>query len=249
MSDWVHIFTANPGAPLRLVCFPHAGGAAQFFRAWGTQLPAVEVLAIQPPGRWSRRGERPFRRLDALATAAADALVRELDRPYALFGHSLGALVAFEVARLYRGRGLQLPRRLVVSSRAGPQIPLARAPLHELAGERLVAEVRDRYGGIPEQVLADPDLLELMLPVLQADMEVYETYVHHDEPPLPVPVTAIAGDEDPLVDRDGLRAWGEQTSAGCTVHRLPGGHFYLGEGARAFFELLRGELERRDPVR
>jgi medium-chain acyl-[acyl-carrier-protein] hydrolase len=216
----------DPGARLRLFCFPHAGLGASVFRSWvGALGPAVDVMAVQLPGRESRQFENPFRRMPELCDAAAAALQPYLDVPFALFGHSMGGAVAFEVAsRLREHRGLQ---RLFVSARRAPHLRDPLPPACHLTDPEFVGVIQHRYAGIPQEVLDSPGLLELLLPRLRADFELLETY-HADSPAaLPCPLSVFGGIADTTVSRSELQAWAPYSAGPFRVRMIDGGHLYL----------------------
>jgi medium-chain acyl-[acyl-carrier-protein] hydrolase len=235
---WMLPLRTNPSGR-GLFCFPHAGGSSAVFRSWPKVLTAVDVRAVQLPGRGGRFRERPLKRVRELAVAACDGLGPHFNEPFALFGHSLGALVAFEVARELRRRGGPQPVQLFISARRGPRRPDPVAPLHGLPDDQFLAQVRARYGGIPDVVLQEPELLALLLPTLRADLEAVETYSYEPEAPLDVPISALGGLTDPWATLEDLEAWRGETRAGFKLSRFPGGHFYLEESEAA----LLGELE------
>jgi surfactin synthase thioesterase subunit len=218
----------RPQARLRLYCFPFAGAGASAYRYWPGMLPErVELRAVQLPGRQNRRMEPARASCRELVAELADVLGPELDAaPFAFFGHSMGALVAFELTRELRRRRGVLPVRLAVSGCAAPHVPMHRAPVHQLPEDRLVAEVR-RLGGTPAAFLADPALRKLALPALRADLALCHSYAHQTEPPLDCPVSAFGGRTDPLVSATDLDAWQRHTRFPITVRRYSGGHFYL----------------------
>lgn len=241
VDRWVLRFHPNPHARRRLFCLPFAGGSASTFRTWSTLLPAdVEVCAIQPPGRESRIAEAPFTQLATLVQTLAYIIQPYLALPFALFGHSLGALVAFELTRQLRREQLPEPRQLFVSARRAPQLAETDAPIHQLPDAEFVQELR-RYNGTPEAVLRHAELLALLLPVLRADFALHETYVYLPEPPLDCPIVAFGGLEDPLVQRDDLTAWRTQTRQRFDAHLLPGDHFFI-NNPRALLGLLSQKL-------
>jgi surfactin synthase thioesterase subunit len=212
----------------RLFCFPHAGTGASTYRLWPRALPdALEVWAVQPPGREGRLGERSATSIAALVAGLVPALLPVLDRPFAFFGHSMGAVVATEVARSLEARGGPLPHHLLVSSRRPPHLAGAEPPLHPLPDAEFVAELQRRYGGIPAEVRAQADLMALLLPSLRSDIEALETYRAPRRPPLPCPITAFGGADDPLTPREHLEAWRDETRAAFRLRLFAGGHFYL----------------------
>ncbi len=212
---------------LRLFCFPYAGGTAQIYRAWGAGLPGtIEVCAAQIPGRGPRMNEAPYTNLAPLVEALTGAVAPLLDKPFAFFGHSMGAMIAFELARaLQRERGVS-PLHLFVSGRRAPQLPDDEPPTYNLPHDEFLEELR-RLNGTPEEVLRHPEMMELLLPIIRADFSAVQTYDYRPGPPLDCPVTAFGGTEDHEVGRDDLEAWREQTSAGFSVQMFRGDHFFL----------------------
>jgi medium-chain acyl-[acyl-carrier-protein] hydrolase len=221
-------FHPRPAARVRLFCFPHAGAGATAFFAWSKALPAdVELCAVQLPGREKRRGERPYEDFDALVEAAVVGLGPELVGPFAFFGHSLGALLAFEIARALRRRHAPLPAHLFVSGRQAAHLPTYELPAPDLDDAAFLDLVGRRYGGIPAPILAEPELVALFLPAMRADFRVIGTYVHRAEAPLPLSLSAYGGIDDPLTPAEGLAAWSQHASGQFASQRFPGGHFYL----------------------
>ncbi len=205
-----------PGV-LRLFCFPHAGGGAPTFHGWADGLPAsVAVL----PARQPRRD-----RMAELVEALGDAIHAYVDQPFAFFGHSMGAVVAFELARLLRRRGQPLPRVLLVSAARAPQFRRGHVPPPEPGQSEFIDELR-RLEGMPPQVLDDPALLRMILPGLRADAALYRNYIYAEELPLDCPIRAYGGTEDPNVRREHLEAWARQTTSTFGLRMFPGGHFF-----------------------
>jgi medium-chain acyl-[acyl-carrier-protein] hydrolase len=226
-DSWIAFRKPNPQARLRLFCFPYAGTGASIFRTWSDGLPAdVEVCPVQFPGRGTRLLETPFTQLLPLIEALAQALVPLMDKPFAFFGHSLGALVGFELARQLRRQSGVQPVRLFISADLAPQIPHRDRPLHALPEGELLAELR-RLNGIPGKVLEEAELMQMILPILRADFAVYETYVYSAEPPLNCPISTFGGLQDQRVSRGDLEAWRDQTNGSFSVRMFPGDHFFL----------------------
>jgi medium-chain acyl-[acyl-carrier-protein] hydrolase len=223
---------------VRLFCLPHAGGNATAYHAWTAELPEdVEMAAIQLPGRTYRIKEPPFLRMDALTEALIAALEPYMDRPFVMFGHSLGALTAFETVRRLRSQGGPAPIHLVVSGRGAPHVPGRQAELHRAPdGEFLHA--MHRLFSMPADLLHDSGLMALSMPALRADFELMETWRYKTEAPLQVPVTAIGGCSDPTLPFSDLEAWREQTGASFESYWLPGTHFYLNEQRKNVLALL-----------
>ena len=235
-SPWLLRAGADRGGRVRLFCFPYAGSGGSQYMPWARQLgPGVEVCAVQLPGRENRLRETPHTRFPALMDETFAALRPHLDMPFVLFGHSMGALVAFELARRLRTEGAPMPARLLISGHRAPQLPNRRPPLAHLSDAALIAEVRARYDGVSEEVLRHPDLMALLLPGLRADLALVEGYVCRPDEPLSCPISAYGGEDDPIVSEAELQAWRTQTSAEFTTRRFSGTHFFI-RSARA--ELL-----------
>ena len=227
-TAWVSYPRPNPQASLRLFCFPYAGGSITAFRGWADRLPAqIEVGLIQLPGHGTRHRETPFTRIHLLAEALAEALTSHLDRPYAMLGHSLGGLIAFEVVRVLGQQSLPLPTHFFPCARTAPQLHDHQTSMHRLPDSLLVDEVQRRYDGIPAIIRQDAEMLAFFLPILRADLEMLETYRYIEDSPLDCSITAYRGQQDPMVNDDSLSAWREQTRGTFTQHTLPGGHFFL----------------------
>lgn len=248
-NPWIERPRPEPDAGLRLFCFPYVGGGASVFRGWPGHLSkGVEVCAVQMPGREARFGGRPFKQLRPLVEACGEALLGSLDRPFAFFGYSLGARVCFEVARWLRGRHGAAPRALFVAARRAPHIPAAGAGIHDLPEPQFV-EGLSKLGGTPRQVLDNPALLRLMLPLLRADFALSHEFGYQPEPPLDCPITAFGGLDDEHVNRDALEAWREHTRGAFALHMLPGDHFFLRTAAPAMLKIIDEELVRLSGAR
>jgi surfactin synthase thioesterase subunit len=226
-----------------LFCLPHAGAGASVFRGWRDQLPGVAVLPVQPPGRETRLRDAPHHRMEPLAAELAAVIMSVAeDRRYAVYGHSLGALVAFETLREIRRLGGPEPAHLVVSGCVAPQCShddgesVAQAPLHEL-----VEKLR-QLGGTPEWLLADPSVLDMIVPPIRADFTVKESYEYRHEPPLDVPLTVLASTDDPRAPHDLQDRWRDQTTAAFRLHTLLGGHFAVFERAPTTHRYLAAAL-------
>lgn len=227
-SLWLQRPAPRAQARARLFCFPYAGVGAAVYRLWPAGLPEeLEVCAVQLPGRANRLHEPALASIPALVDALVPALVPHLDIPFAFFGHSMGAVLAYEVARVLHSCGGPLPKHLVVSGRRPPHVPNPDPPLHVLPDAQFVAEIELRYGGIPPEVKAEPDLMELLLPCLRADVEALETFQPPQRPALPMPITAFGGVHDRLVPKSHLEAWRGETHGTFWVRVFPGDHFYL----------------------
>ncbi|WP_328745001.1 alpha/beta fold hydrolase [Streptomyces sp. NBC_00285] len=229
MADWIRRFHPAADAPARLLCFPHAGGAAAAYHPLSAAVTGpLEPLVVQYPGRHDRFAEPFAERIGEVVDAVLDALSADpAGRPPALFGHSMGAVVAFETARALQARG-QVPAALFVSGRGGPSVPVAARWPKAPSDAELLAEMR-LLAGTDDVLLADPMLLELILPALRADYAMLFAHTHRPGPRLRCPVVALTGDADPRVPVSAVAAWERETEGAFTTHVLPGGHFFVDE--------------------
>jgi surfactin synthase thioesterase subunit len=221
----VTFFTRPTSAAPRLVCLPNAGGGTVDFRRWN--LPGIEVLPALLPGRETRLAERPYRSMPPLIEDLADSLPTE--RSYALYGHSMGSWLAFELVRELRRRGSPLPSRLLVGARHAPHLPTSTPPLGRLPQAAFLEGMQERYGAIPDVLLDDPELLRTFLPALRADVVLLDDYRYTEEAPLDVPIDVFHATDDPTVTGDEARAWAQHTTAPFALHTVTGGHFFLRE--------------------
>lgn len=226
-EDWMAHYKPNPRAQLRLFCFPFAGGGASVFRAWPAEaIPQIEVCPVQLPGRENRVADAPLTRVSAVVETLVPILLPYLDRPFALFGHSLGGLISFELARRLRRDYGKAPAHLFVAGCAAPQIADPQPPIYNLPEPEFVAELR-RLKGTPEDVLQQPELMQMLLPCLRADFELGSTYEYVADQPLACPISVFGGLGDPEISRADLAAWREHTASTFVVRMLPGEHFFL----------------------
>lgn len=240
-SGWLSSRNSLPGARLRLFCFPYAGGGEAAYRTWQQNTPCpLAVIPIQLPGRGSRLAEPPFTRIRPLVLALSEALAPAIDGPFAFFGHSMGGLIAFELARQLRREGKRLPAHLFISAKCCPT-NTEELPSSKLSDAQLI-EILRTYEGTPEDVLQEPELMNLLLPAIRADMELCNTYVCDAEPPLPCPITVFGGLEDHVSRRQCLEGWREYTSAPFTLRMYPGGHFFLNKWERSVLEVICRDL-------
>ncbi|WP_414572303.1 thioesterase II family protein [Nostoc sp. CCY 9925] len=225
-APWVVSIKPNSLAKLRLFCFPYAGGGASIFRNWSHGLSTnVEVCPLQLPGRETRINEPPFTRLLPLVEAIAPALLPLLDKPFAFFGHSMGALVSFELTRLLRRQYGLAPVHLFVSGASAPHVSNFNPPTHNLPEPEFIKELHS-LSGTPKEVLDNTELMQLMLPTLRADFAVCQTYLYLNEPPVNSPISVFSGLEE-KVSYKHLEAWHNQTSASFSLQMFPGNHFFL----------------------
>lgn len=226
---WLIPLCSRPGAPVRVYCLPYAGAGAGSYRHWPSELPDwFEPVAVRLPGRESRLRERPHERMDDLIAALTSQVYADVGkvRRYAVFGHSLGALTAFELVRALRDRGAAPPAHLFVSGRCAPHVPDTVTRIAHLPDAEFLAAVR-AFGGMPAEVFATPDLVELLMPALRADFRVAESYRYRPGPPLDVPLTVLGSWEDPTTTPSQLAAWSAQTSRPFHLEMFHGDHFFV----------------------
>ena len=215
-------------ATLRLFCLPFAGSGAAPFRPWAQLLPPhIELCIVQLPGRETRLRETPYADMVSLVAALTTAITPALNLPYALFGHSMGALIAFELARALQHQQQAPPTHLFVSGRRAPQLPDPEAPIGQLANGPFVREMVRRDNAIPKVILDDDEMLRIFLPTLRADLNVLESYTYTEAAPLDCPITAFGGTNDSRASRTDLAAWRVQTQQSFQLQLFPGDHFYL----------------------
>ena len=225
---WVLSPRPNPQATLRLFCFPYAGVGPSVYRPWLTVLPGhIEARLIQLPGREGRWREPALSSIPEIADRLVEALVPHLDAPFAFYGHSLGSLISFEVTRRLRAAGGPMPRQLFLGAHRAAHLPNPHPAMRHLEDDAFVAEMRRRYDGIPQSVLDNPELLELMLPCLRADFSAYETYEYRADAPLECPISAFGGDQDAYVRTHEVAGWREQTTGRFRMRVIPGNHFFV----------------------
>jgi medium-chain acyl-[acyl-carrier-protein] hydrolase len=239
VDQWILYSRPRKQAQLRLFCFPYAGGGASIFRNWAEMLPStIEVCPVQLPGRENRLLETPFSSISSLIEPLALALVPRLDLPFAFFGHSMGALISFELARYLRGKGYPFaPVHLFVSAHRAPQLPDPDPPAYYLPEAAFLNELR-RLNGTPEEILQNPELLRLLLPTLRADFALCETYKYVSDAPLSCPITTFGGLQDYEVSYEMLTAWRQQTSSTFTLRYFAGDHFFLHNEQTALLQAL-----------
>jgi medium-chain acyl-[acyl-carrier-protein] hydrolase len=241
-AAWISIARPNPYARMRLFCFPYAGGNSFLFHKWNQHLPtSVEVCTAQLPGRGARTHEPAFNSIQPLIASLGPAIYPFLQQPFAFFGHSMGAIIAFELTLYLRREYGLLPSHLFVSGRRAPQIPKKEPHLSDLPHDEFISELR-RLDGTPEEVLDHPELMELMLPLLRADFALVDNYTYRPEAPLECGITAYGGSEDQEVSFDELKAWHDQTRSAFRLQMMPGGHFFVQKQSEDLLRSLHGEL-------
>jgi surfactin synthase thioesterase subunit len=240
---WCRRYRPSSTATARLVCLPHAGGSAPFFLPVASALsPAVDVVAVQYPGRQDRRSERPLTDVHALADRIHDILLRQPPLPVTFFGHSLGAAVAFEAIRRLEVSEYP-PVHLFASGRRAPSAHRDET-VHLRGDDGIIAEVRS-LNGTASSVLGDDELMRAALPALRADYQAAETYRCDPEVTIGCPVTVLTGDSDPKTTLAEANAWDGHTTSTCTIHTFPGGHFFLTAHAAEVTGILKDHFQKR----
>jgi len=242
-NPWFIVPKPNPMARLRLFCFPYAGGGASIFHAWANTLPSdIETVGIQMPGIESRIMEPPIESISLVVQTLLSEIYSKCDKSFVFFGHSLGALICFELTRhLKRRYGLQ-PLHMFVAGIHAPHILNRKSPIHDLPETDFLEMLQGRYSGIPEEILRNPDILQLVLPGLKASLKMYECYRYQGDEPLDCGITAFGGSQDKNTLREDLEAWRLQTKRSFTLHMFPGSHFFINSEQKQFLRTLSSEL-------
>jgi surfactin synthase thioesterase subunit/glycosyltransferase involved in cell wall biosynthesis len=231
---------------LRLFCFPFAGGGTLLYRSWAEPMKTkAAVCPVRLPGRESRLNEPAFDNMDALVEALAREITPYLDTPFAFFGHSMGAAIAFELARALRRAGQPLPSGLFVSAARAPQFRLGHQPQPEPDDAALIDQLRN-LEGVPAEVLENPSLMRVAMPSLRADTRLYRNYVYRPEEPLSIPIRAYGGNTDPNVSHVHIAAWREQTTGLFTHTEFAGGHFFIQSAQAEFLAALSRQIQVSD---
>ena len=229
-------------AEVRLFCFPPAGAGAATYRLWSAELsPEIDVFRIQPPGRESRFRESRCTDIETYLEELMPELLPLLDQPFAFFGHSMGSLIAFRLTQRLQHEYSLIPMHLIISSFHPPQA-IPNEHIRNLPQEAFIRELRDRYDGIPDQILEEPDLLELMLPIIRDDLAIVESYSYQCQPSLLCPISAFGGFTDKWVNESQLYRWCECTTAEFGVSMFPGNHYYLDPALSDLISAIRRAL-------
>jgi surfactin synthase thioesterase subunit len=228
---WIVTPKPRHHAAARLFCFPYAGVGSSAYRGWADAAPThIEVCLIQPPGRENRLREAPLASIGSIVgKLIAELVPLGATTPFAFFGHSMGAVVAFETIRQLRRIGAPLPAALFVAASRAPQLAWPHPPVRHLDDVALLEVLNRRYGSVPRVVVDDPELRALLTPALRSDMAAVETYAYETEAPLDLPVFAFGGDEDRMVGRQELQHWNAQTTSSFRLRMMPGTHLFTQE--------------------
>lgn len=244
-SPWLPFNQVNSSIPRRLFCFPYAGGNPQFYRAWQKGMPNdVEVFPVQLPGRGIRFAEESMKDIKILIPQLVQALLPYMDRPFSFFGHSMGALISFELTRYLRNNHGFQPQHLLVSGYHAPYLPDPDPPIHHLPDEEFIAKVI-LMNGIPEEIIAKKEFLELFLPLLRADFTLCEQYQYQEEQKLSCAITAFGGEKDAEAEQEHLEAWQECTIGSFDLVMFPGNHFFIHEHEAQVLETISSCLQQK----
>jgi medium-chain acyl-[acyl-carrier-protein] hydrolase len=239
---WFQYSRAGEPIELNMFCFPYAGGSALVFKKWADLLPStVQVISVELPGRGARLREPVLVSLPSLIDKLEEVILPLLDKPFVFFGHSMGAMIAFELTRTLRRKCGREPRALFVAGRRAPHIPNNEPISYNLPHDEFIEELI-KLDGTPKEVIEHAELMELMIPLLRADFQLIQTYEYLADTPLRCPISVYGGLQDHRVTREMLLAWKEQTGAGFALHMLPGDHFFIRSSSMQLLGLLAREL-------
>jgi medium-chain acyl-[acyl-carrier-protein] hydrolase len=242
-SLWVSCSRPKLHARIRLFCFPYAGAGSSLFYTWSNLLvPEIELYLVHLPGRDGRIREAPYRQLCPLIEQLTEDLIPYLDKPFAFFGHSMGSLISFEVARQLRRRNGPQPIHLFVSGRQPPHGSSTTPNMHHLPEKEFLETAQRYYGALPEIILQDSELVSLFASMMRADVTMVETHEYEPEVPLDCGITAYGGLHDLSVTEDNLTEWREQTTAGFNLKMLPGEHFFIQSARAALIQDINNRL-------
>jgi medium-chain acyl-[acyl-carrier-protein] hydrolase len=248
-SPWFECLSKSQAPSLRLFCFPYAGGNAELFRSWLQWFPdCVEICLVHLPGRGRRINEEPFTRLGPLINVLADNVLLQTHVPYAFFGHSMGALIAFELARELFRRDTSGPERLFLAGRYAPQWLRSEPPTFNLPHEAFLARLKS-LKGTPQEVLDYPELMQYFTKLLRADFETVDTYEYQSGQKLTCPITVYGGLQDERIPVESCHAWQQETIAECNVRMLKGNHFFIRDPQSQFIGVFRNDILKAVPAR
>ncbi len=242
LNPWVVIPAPQRNPRIRIFCFPYAGGSSPVFREWPQKLPDfAEVCLVELPGRGRRLREPLHTDIDLLVSEMVESLLEYLDIPFVFFGHSMGALISYELSHYLSKYHDKIPSKLFVSGRTAPHLNSKEMPAHTLPDAQFLERIRE-LNGTPGAVLENAELMELMLPILRADFTLCETYTFSKFEMLPCPISIFGGLQDSSVEKRELQEWESHTSSEFKLHMLPGDHFFIHSSQNYLFEILNREL-------
>ena len=226
-GSWFFVPRRLSNPRIRVFCFPYAGGSATLFRDWPKKLPEdIELTGVQLPGRAFRLKDPPYTQMSSLLDELENQIGPHLDVPFVFWGHSFGALLAFELVRRFEKKGRALPLLVVLSGRRAPHLPKTGFDVRSMDDEEFIDELR-KLGGTPEEIINNRRLMNLVLPALRADFELLHQWKHEPGETLAVPLRVAGGKDDTPIKEEDLEAWGQYTRSGFSVHMFKGGHFYV----------------------
>jgi medium-chain acyl-[acyl-carrier-protein] hydrolase len=227
---------------MRLFCFPYAGSSSAIYRTWSKEVPReIELVPAVLPGREFRVRESAYTRVEPLIETLTREIAPFLDKPFAFFGHSMGAIVSFELARRLRSEHRVEPDHLFVSGRRSPRIPRRDPYIHDLPDAKFFEEL-ERLNGTPREVLEHEELMEILTPMLRADFALCYSYTYIPSEPLRCPITVLGGTQDEENPGDELETWCAETTGGCQVHILEGDHFFINQRQTAILKIIQRAL-------
>jgi medium-chain acyl-[acyl-carrier-protein] hydrolase len=239
---WFEHLSREKQPALRMFCFPYAGGSSQVFRTWQRYFPPeIDLCLAHLPGRGPRISEKAYTSLQSLVSALAEHLCDQIDIPFVFYGHSMGSLISFELARELFRKYNTGPRHLFLSGRYAPQWPKNERATFSLPEDEFIAEVRD-LNGTPDELLNDPETRQLFLPLLRADFQLVQTYKYQKDQPLPCPLTIYGGLQDRRVPVESLRDWSSHSISDCKVRMFNGDHFFIRSCEKEFVNMLRNDV-------
>jgi medium-chain acyl-[acyl-carrier-protein] hydrolase len=242
VAPWLPYWRANAAAKVQLWCFPHAGGSAATFVAWRQALPRIDLRSLELPGRGTRFGEPLFFRMPPLLDVLMETVVPALVPPFAFFGHSMGATIAFELIHRLRARQLPLPVRLFVSGARAPHLPDPDASQTPPSDDDVMQTLR-KLGGTPAEILEDSELREILLPMWRADLALHRAYEYRAGDPLPCPITAFGGTADPEVSAEDVSAWSSHTTTRFRSRLFSGDHFFIRDNQTVLLSEIEHDLD------
>jgi medium-chain acyl-[acyl-carrier-protein] hydrolase len=238
VAAWLKNYSPTAQPRLRLLCLPYAGAGASAYRSWAKALPSeVELYALQLPGREARRREAPYTQLEPLIEILARLVAGLPPLPLVLFGHSLGAIIGFELARSLRRQYGINPVHMFIAGQAAPQLPSSAQQIHLLPDGEFIQRLRE-YNGTPEEILQHTEILQMLLPALRADFAICENYAYYHDEPLDCPVSVFGSSDDSQVSQEDLLAWSSQTSQSMTFHLLKGDHFFVHQARESLLTII-----------
>ena len=242
-SDWFVTFKPKHNASMRLFCFHYGGAGVSIFRSWANDvIDYAEVIAIQLPGREERYNEPLLKNIQSVVEELSLNFNEYTSKPFIFFGHSLGALIAFEFARELRRKGMPQPMHLIVSGTKAPHIIHEKPPIHSFLDEKFIRELK-KYNGIPHSIIENKELISIFLPAIRSDFCIYETYEHKNECPLSYPITALGGLSDDTFDRKNLIEWKDQTGHSFKHCFLAGNHFFIKDSYKEVIAIVNSTLK------